>query len=177
MAEEGTRRLVLLRHAKSAWPEDVPDHERPLGKRGRRDAPAVGRWLRDKGYLPDIVICSTARRTRETWELVAAELAPGFMGPEFKGREPAVTFEPRAYAASAMTLSYLARELPGECRTGMLIAHNPGISEAAAELTGTHRGGMNFPTSGVAVLEFGGDWADLAYGLANLADFVSPREK
>lgn len=164
--EEGTRRLVLLRHAKSAWPEDVPDHDRPLGKRGRRDAPAVGRWLRGKGYLPDIVICSTARRTRETWELVAAEL----------NGSPAVTFEPRAYAASAMTLSYLARELPGECRTGMLIGHNPGISEAAAELAGTHRGGMNFPTAGVAVLEFVGEWADLGRGQVRVADFIVPAD-
>lgn len=171
MVEEGTRRLVLLRHAKSAWPEDVPDHDRPLGKRGRRDAPAVGRWLRDKGYLPDTVVCSTARRTRETWELVAAELPASF-----RGRAPAVTFEPRAYAASAMSLLYLAHELPGESRTSMLIAHNPGISELAASLTGTHRGGMNFPTAGVAVLEFGDDWADLTHGQAHLADFVIPAD-
>src|SRR3981189_2616083 len=98
------RRLVLLRHAKSAWP-DVPDHERPLAKRGRRDAPAVGRWLGgaghgpdagscsaappgrparapgvgrwlgESGYVPDAVICSTAQRARQTWELVATGLA------------------------------------------------------------------------------------------------------
>jgi phosphohistidine phosphatase len=164
--EEETRRLVLLRHAKSAWPEDVPDHDRPLGKRGRRDAPAVGRWLRGKGYVPDTVVCSTARRTRETWELVAAEL----------GESPAVTFEPRAYAASAMTLLNLARELPGECRAGMLIAHNPGISELAGSLAGTHPGGMNFPTAGVAVLEFDGEWADLGHGQVRVAGFVVPAD-
>ncbi len=166
MAKDGTRRLLLLRHAKSAWPEDVPDHDRPLGKRGRRDAPAVGRWLRGKGYQPDTVVCSTARRTRETWELVAAKL----------GGSPTVTFEPRAYAAGAMTLLYLARELPAGCRTGMLVAHNPGIGELAASLTGTHGGEMSFPTAGVAVLEFGGDWADLAQGQARLADFVIPAD-
>src|SRR6266700_6314858 len=84
------RKLVLLRHAKSAWP-DVPDHERPLARRGRRDAPGAGAWLRRAGYLPDLVVCSTARRARETWQLAAAEL----------GASPPVRFEPRVYQASA----------------------------------------------------------------------------
>src|SRR5690349_19664904 len=74
-----TRRLVLLRHAKSEWPEGVPDHKRPLTARGRRDATAAGRWLRahldDLGHGLDAVACSPAQRTRETWALVAAELA------------------------------------------------------------------------------------------------------
>ena len=124
MVSDTPRRLMLLRHAKSDWPDDVPDQERPLAKRGRRDAPVVGRWLRGHGYLPDTVICSVARRTRQTWELVAPEL----------GGSPSVTFEPRAYAASALTLLYLARELPGTCRAALLIGHNPGIEELAAHL-------------------------------------------
>ena len=73
MGADETRRLLLLRHAKSAWP-DLADSERPLNDRGRRDAPAMGRWLRDKGYVPDLVLCSTAQRTRDTWALVAGEL-------------------------------------------------------------------------------------------------------
>ena len=60
-----SRKLVLLRHAKSAWP-DVPDHDRPLARRGQRDAPVIGRWLSDSGLLPDQVLCSTARRASET---------------------------------------------------------------------------------------------------------------
>ncbi len=62
------RRLVLLRHAKSAWP-DMPDHERPLARRGQRDAPVMGRWLRAVGLVPDLALCSSARRTRETRQL------------------------------------------------------------------------------------------------------------
>src|ERR1700733_6103572 len=88
MATDPTRRLVLLRHAKSAW-VDGPDHDRPLGKRGRRDAPRAGRWLGRSGYVPDLVVCSTARRTRDTWRLAAAEL----------GATPLVRFEPRVYGA------------------------------------------------------------------------------
>jgi phosphohistidine phosphatase len=172
---------MLLRHAKSDWPADVPDQDRPLAKRGRRDAPAIGRWLHDHGYRPDAVVCSVARRTRQTWELVAPEL----------GGSPSVTFEPRAYGASAMGLLYLARELPSQCRAALLIGHNPAVSDLAAHLAeppaqaATSRSaqagssplaGIRFPTAAVAVLEFAGDWADLAPGQARLLDFTVPAD-
>ena len=169
MAADPPRRLILLRHAKSDWP-DVPDQERPLAKRGRRDAPVVGRWLRRHGYLPDTVICSVARRTRQTWKLVAPEL----------GASPSVTFEPRAYAASALTLLYLVRELPGTCRAALLIGHNPGIEELAAHLAEAQAAAgaprPKFPTAAVAVLEFDGDWPDLAPGHARLLAFATPAD-
>ena len=69
-----SKTLVLLRQAKSAWPDGVADHERPLAKRGRRDAPAVGRWLRDHELTPQVALVSSARRTVETFVLLAAEL-------------------------------------------------------------------------------------------------------
>jgi phosphohistidine phosphatase len=168
VAEETKRTLILLRHAKSDWPEDVPDHDRPLAKRGRRDAPTVGRWLRRHGYQPDVVVCSTAQRTRQTWELVSAALSGT--------PQPAVTFEPRAYGASAQTLLYLVRELGPATHTALLIAHNPGISELAAALAGTHRNEIGLPTAGVAVLEFSGEWPDLAPGQARLASFTVPSQ-
>lgn len=171
---------MLLRHAKSDWP-DVPDRERPLAKRGRRDAPVIGRWLRDHGYLPDAVVCSVACRTRQTWDLVAPELVPPELVPPEPGRSPSVTFEPRAYAASAMTLLYLVRELPGAYRSALLIGHNPAISELATSLAEPPAGdgapagrGIKFPTAAVAVLEFPGHWADLAPGQAHLLDFATP---
>ena len=177
VASETTRRLILLRHAKSDWP-DVPDRERPLAKRGRRDAPRIGRWLHEHGYQPDVVVCSAARRTRQTWDLVAPEL----------GGSPAVRFEPRAYAASAMTLLYLAQELPSRYRTALLIAHNPGLSELASELAAAPevgpeidratdngpRPGISLPTAAVAVLEFPGDWPSLTPGQARLIDTITP---
>jgi phosphohistidine phosphatase len=188
-----TRTLILLRHAKSDWP-DVPDHDRPLAKRGRKDAPVVGRWLHDHGYVPDTVVCSTARRTRQTWELVA---------PELDG-SPSVHFEPRAYAASPLTLLYLARELPGRCRVALLIGHNPGIEDLANSLAAppgegaappgegaaprgegaAPRGegaaprspGFRFPTAGVAVFQFTGDWPSLAPGQAHLLEATTPAD-
>src|SRR5512142_832967 len=162
-----SRRLMLLRHAKSDWP-DLPDRDRPLAKRGKRDAPVVGRWLHDQGYLPEIVICSAARRTRETWDLVAAEL----------GGSPSVTFEPRAYAASALTLLYLVRELPAACHAALLIGHNPGVAELASTLIEAAGGapGLRFPTAAVAVLEFSGDWAGLSLAGARLVAYTTPAD-
>ena len=164
----GSRRLILLRHAKSDWP-DVPDQDRPLAKRGRRDAPVIGRWLRDHGYQPDTVICSAARRTRQTWELVAREL----------GGSPSVTFEPRAYAANAMTLLYLVRELPATSRSALLVGHNPAITELAASLLGPPDGdrpALRFPTGAVAILDVPGDWAGLSPSQARLRDYTTPAE-
>jgi phosphohistidine phosphatase len=172
VVSDATRRLILLRHAKSDWP-DVPDRDRPLAKRGRRDAPRIGRWLHDRGYLPDLVVCSNARRTRQTWELVAAEL----------GGSPSVTFEPRAYAASAQALLYLAQELPGRYRAAMLIGHNPGLAELANSLAGPPAGngklspaGLRFPTAAVAVFEFSEDWPALSSGHARLLAYTAPAD-
>ena len=167
---DSTRRLTLLRHAKSDWP-DVPDHERPLAKRGRKDAPRIGRWLHAHGYEPDTVICSTALRTRQTWDLVA---------PQLNGSAQ-VRFEPRAYAASALTLLYLCRELPARCRAALLIAHNPGLEELAASLAasldgGPEQAGFRLPTAAAAVFEFTGDWPALAPGQAKLLDFTVPAD-
>jgi phosphohistidine phosphatase len=172
VASDATRRLILLRHAKSDWP-DVPDLDRPLAKRGRRDAPRVGRWLHEHRYQPDVVVVSTARRTQQTWDLVAPEL----------GGSPAVRFEPRAYAASALTLLYLAQELPSRYRTALFIAHNPGLSDLAASLaapaTTTDNGprpAISLPTAAVAVFEFPGDWPSLTPGQGRLIDHVIPRD-
>ena len=162
---------MLLRHAKSDWP-DLPDRDRPLAKRGRRDAPVVGRWLHDQGYRPEIVICSAAVRTRETWDLVAAEL----------GGSPAVTFEPRAYAASALTLLYLVRELPASCHAALLIGHNPGVSELASTLIEANGDdkpgspGLRFPTAAVGILDFSGDWAGLSLARARLVAYTTPAD-
>ena len=175
MDSDTTRRLILLRHAKSDWP-DVPDRDRPLAKRGRRDAPRIGRWLHEHGYQPDVVVVSAATRTRQTWDLVAPEL----------GGSPAVHFEPRAYAASALTLLYLAQELPARYRTALLIGHNPGLSELATSLaappesdSATDNGprpAISLPTAAVAVFDFRGDWPSLSPGHARLTSLTTPAD-
>lgn len=180
METQLTRTLVLLRHAKSAWPEDVPDHDRPLAPRGRRDAPMVGRWLRQTGIVPDHVVCSTARRARETWQLAAAEL----------GAQPAVVLESAVYGASAGGLLDLVRQLPQAVRTALLVGHDPGLSDLAMMLAGRSaeidsqqttgsaldRMRAKFPTAALAVLDLSKRWPQLDSGGARLSSFVTPRE-
>jgi phosphohistidine phosphatase len=161
------RRLVLLRHAKSDWPEDVADHDRPLAPRGRRDAPLVGRWLVRSGYLPDAVVCSTARRARETWELAAA----GLPAP------PVPRVESRVYEATVLGLLMLVRELPDELRTVVFVGHNPGLAELAVGLAAPPPyPPASFPTAAVAVLGIPGPWSSAGPGEARLLSFATPAD-
>lgn len=181
MAASLQRTLVLLRHAKSAWP-DVPDHDRPLASRGRRDAPAAGRWLRSAADVPDLVLCSTALRARQTWQLAAAALE----------QSPPVVFEDGIYGASAAGLLDIIRHAPSAARTIVVVGHDPGIQGLAvalveavadADRSGTSissstldRMSAKFPTAAIAVLEFSGPWSRLHHGQARLTSFVTPRE-
>jgi phosphohistidine phosphatase len=171
VTEEAGRKLVLLRHAKSDWP-DVADHDRPLAKRGRRDAPVVGRWIGESGYGPDAVVCSTARRARETWELVSTGLtaaAPGVL--------PEVRYEPRVYEATVLGLLMLVREFDAAWRTALVVGHNPGIAELTAGLASPDSPlPQAFPTAAVAVLGLPGPWAEAGPGEARLLAFTVPAE-
>jgi phosphohistidine phosphatase len=174
---------VLLRHAKSAWPEGVPDRDRPLAPRGRRDAPMAGRWLRQAGCAPDYVLCSIARRARETWQLALAEL----------GAQPPAVFEPEVYGASAGGLLDLVRRLPSAARTALVVGHDPGLPELALTLAAgpeqddrqaaARTAGMaldrmraKFPTGAIAMMNLSAPWSELAAGRARLTCFVTPSE-
>jgi phosphohistidine phosphatase len=183
MADGAGRKLVLLRHAKSAWP-DVPDHERPLARRGRRDAPVMGRWLRTSGHVPDQVLCSTARRARETWQLVQAGL----------GAAPAASFDDAVYQGSAGQLLDVIRRTPRAARTLLIVGHDPALPELALMLAAaTSPAGLSavsgaappavlerlrakFPTAAIAVFEVTGTWDRLGPGTARLTCFVTPRD-
>lgn len=159
------KRLLLLRHAKSSWDDPgLTDHDRPLSPRGRRAAARIGRHLSDHGVPVTLVLCSSARRARETLERVAP---PG-----------AVEIEPRLYGASAAELLARLRRLPEAQAVVMLIGHSPAIEELAAALaTGPDPlAGRKFPTGGLATLTWAGTWSDLGPGKAALASFVVPRE-
>jgi phosphohistidine phosphatase len=174
VARSATRRLVLLRHAKSAWPDGVPDRDRPLAPRGRRDAPAAGRWLRKAGFVPDLVLCSTARRARETWRLAEEKV----------GAHPRTSFEQQVYAASSTQVLDLARQTPADVGTLLIVGHDPAMQELTLELANAEPGGAEaeaigrvqakYPTAAIAVLVFTAGWPELGPGQARLAAFATP---
>jgi len=176
MASSPTRRLILLRHAKSAWPDDVPDHERPLAPRGRRDAPAAGIWLRKTDHVPDRVLCSTAVRARETWQLAEEKL----------GAHPQTVFEERVYGASSAELLDLVRQTSADVHALLVVGHDPAMRGLTLELAGEQsddaegealgRVRAKYPTAAIAVLAFSADWAGLSPGLARLAEFAAPSD-
>lgn len=156
------RELVILRHAKSDWPDGVPDLRRPLNDRGSRDAPAAGRWIAGHVARLDLVRCSPARRTRQTWELLSAALAD----------PPPVEIDDRIYEASAGDLVEVVQGLPSGAASVLLIGHNPGVEYAIAYLSGQR---CTMKTSSIAVLTAEGEWADAAPGWARLAATATPR--
>jgi phosphohistidine phosphatase len=165
------RRLMLLRHAKSAWPANTADRDRPLATRGREAAPVMGRYLAEELLLPDLVLISPAKRTAETWELVKPML------PE----KPPTHYEPRIYEASRERLLKVVQETEPEIRTLLMIGHNPGFEELATKLSGhgdryaAARMAQKYPTCGLAVIDFSiEDWRDLAAQGGRLDRFVTP---
>ena len=161
--------LVILRHAKAAWPVGVADHARPLAPRGRRDAPAAGAWIRARVGLPDRIVCSTAARTRQTLELASTDWPEDFE----------VEYSDRIYAAPAQDLITIAGEAQPECHVQLLISHNPGCADAVltlADAVGPMVASVEekFPTSAVAVLQVP-EWKQLRPGSGSLIDFAVPR--
>jgi phosphohistidine phosphatase len=140
------RTLVLLRHAKSDWSGGEADIDRPLAKRGRRQAPDAGRWLATNLDGIDLAVISPANRARSTWELASAELAA----------PPPRRVDERVYAASGDELLAVVQELPDHAETVVLVGHNPGIEDLASRLTGEW---PPMPTSALAVISVPGSWS------------------
>jgi len=174
--------LLLLRHAKSAWP-DVPDHDRPLARRGKRDAPLMGRWLHMAGYDPDLVVCSSARRATQTWKRMQSALESA----------PSATFTDRVYEATAVKLLDVIRSAPATVRVLLVVGHDPGLPSLACSLVAATREAevsegkqavladgdrmrAKFPTAAIAAFDVIGRWAEFAPGAARLACFVTPHD-
>jgi phosphohistidine phosphatase len=165
------RTLVLVRHGKSSWDLDVDDHERPLSARGRRDAEAIGRWLSERSLRADLVYCSTATRTKQTWEYA---MAGGAAAGE-------VQYRREIYHAWVPELLSLIRAVPEDIYTLLVIGHAPGIPDLVEHIcvrtTSDDWAQMDskFPTSALAVVKVPGPWSELGKSRAELAGFVVAR--
>jgi phosphohistidine phosphatase len=158
------RTLVLLRHAKADRPSGVADLDRPLSTRGHADAAAVGGWLARHGHRPDLVICSPAKRTRQTWHSVAVALN------ERAKQTTAVRYEDLVYDGAAADLLALARSADESVGTLLMVGHNPSISTVSAVLDPAAGGDSDgLRTSGLAVHRLTCSWSDLKAGGAPLA--------
>ena len=158
-----------MRHAKSAYPDGVADHDRPLASRGVREAGLAGNWLRDNVPVIGQVLCSSAVRTRETLGFTHVT-APA-------------TYLDRLYGATPGTLISEVNRVSDETTTLLVVGHEPTVSQVALGLadpndsdrTAIARITAKFPTSGLAVLSFAGSWSDLRLGSARLVTFHVPR--
>ena len=165
-------RLHLLRHGKSSWDDDgLDDHDRPLAARGRRGAELIADHMRAEAIAPDIVLCSSSRRTRETLDRLGHALPAGTR----------VEIEAALYAASAEELLARLRILSADVGSALVIGHNPGLRDLALELAAPGPAlellREKFPTAALATLELPtGDWGLLGSGDAELVAYVRPRD-
>jgi len=154
--------LVVIRHAKSDWSVPASDRDRPLSGRGRRQAPATGRWIERHCPPIDLAVVSVAARTRQTWTLVAQELDDDV---DVRESEDAYTFDGR-------DLLELVRHLPTSVHVVALVSHNPAVEELVEALSEEW---VSLPTSALAVLELD-EWANAGKGPARLVAAGRPAD-
>jgi phosphohistidine phosphatase len=159
--------LYILRHAKAVTESPGGDAARSLQKRGRKAAKAMAEVLAGLEPLPELALCSTAARTRETLDLVLPALHPS----------PSVSYEEGLYLAPVSRLLERLHKLPKSLTAALLVGHNPGLHELAAGLA-SQPGRLidGLPTAALAALEFKGPWAELSWRKATLAFYRTPKD-
>ncbi|WP_193180797.1 SixA phosphatase family protein [Nisaea sediminum] len=169
-----TRSLILLRHAKSSWDQpDLNDFDRPLSKRGERAALVVGKFLEQERVRPDLVLCSEARRTMQTWEVIRP----------FLPRRTALETTASIYEAGLDQLFKALTDFGGAAKTLLMIGHNPGFERLALALC-QGQGGEDqlrlqdkFPTCALAFIDLDiEEWSACAPGAGTLTCFVTPKD-
>lgn len=170
------KRLLVFRHAKAGPHDEKNDRQRDLVQRGREDGARMGGVMRTKGYVPQLVLCSSARRTVETWNHAAPSL----------GADPTVEFLDALYDASDTAVLNCVRAVGPEVSTLLYIGHNPGLERLARRLARRPASAderrrnqamsEKFPTAALAVLDFDSDsWAGIEPARGVLSDFLTPR--
>jgi phosphohistidine phosphatase len=169
-------RLMLLRHAKSSWPSGVQDAERPLSDRGEAATRLMGAYMAHHALIPDRVLCSPARRTRETWAGISAVIAAQLAAVA------ETVFDGRLYGATRQGLLTVIRDQQDAVRTLLVLGHNPGMQEAAEWLIAAgdvelrERLREKFPTAALAVIDFALDrWSRVHGCSGRLERYLTPR--
>ena len=166
------RQLLLLRHAKAVVGAAMEDFDRPLAPRGEAAAQLMGHYLAANDLAPDLVLCSPARRTSQTWEIASRELPP----TQVHLVEALYDF------GSGEALLKVIREQGGTAKRLLLVTHNPATQHLALSLAGSGNPVQRrqllekYPTAGLAVLAPPGAWRDLAEGQCRLEAFIRPRD-
>lgn len=166
------RCLFILRHAKSAWDTDsASDFERPLAKRGIKDAPRIGRWMKAHDVYPEYIVSSPALRAKQTSCLVVKELSIP---------EKEIHWDKRVYSADVPILLKVISECPPSNHALLLVGHNPGLEDLLIFLCGEKAtkpaAGKRFPTAALAQLKLPDDWRRLEPRSARLNALIRPRD-
>lgn len=165
--------LMLMRHAKAAWPPDVDDFDRPLAERGHEQAPEVGRWMLENSRVPDYILTSSALRTRQTTTWVSQEL--GELAPTAK-------LEDGLYGATGTEIIVHINHVPETVRSLLVVTHMPGVQDAAMRLASAQSDedsvldlAGHYPTAALTVMNVTKPWAELDGRDADVMNFYAPR--
>jgi len=166
------RDLLVLRHAKSSWNEPaLDDYDRPLSKRGKRDAPRMGQWMREQGLIPDYIVSSPARRAKETTRRICGALD---IDPS------SVVWEERIYGAELPALLSVIEKIPDSAQCALLVGHNPELEELVAYLVSEgERATLGYgflKTATLAMLQTRDPWRDVRAHHARLKCLKRPKE-
>lgn len=164
-----TLRLILIRHAKSSWDDfDLEDHDRPLNERGQIGADAIGVWMAEQGFSPDVALISSAARTIETWDRIQTK----------KSGETTVNIRETLYHSSPDRILMELQKANGN--TVAIVAHNPGIAAFAdgiVDVAPSHSRFGAYPTGATLVVDFPFDtWAKVQPNTGRVVNFVVPRD-
>jgi len=167
-----TRKLMLVRHAKSSWSDNsLNDFERPLNKRGANDAERVARWIATNKFIPETLLCSPARRARQTAEAILKVT---------KMSDETVRYIPKMYLADTDVLLQLIHETDNRMQSIMLIGHNPGLEHllewVSSDALPYTKDGKLLTTANFVMLGFDQDWQTISDHQGQLLEFMRPKQ-
>lgn len=160
--------LYIMRHAKSDWSgPETADHERPINKRGQKNAKQIGQWMKTNNYIPQKIMCSTAIRAKQTIELVTEQI-------EVSSEN--IDYDKSLYLAAPDTLIELIQLYKNDVSSLMLVAHNPGLEQLINFLSKQEDEYKSMTTANLAIFEFTDNQFNPEIDKGKLIEFIKPKE-